>query len=162
MSCNICLKAHEDENLIKTCDEKHIFCKTCFEDWKEECFKTSDITICPLCRSDLLEHSKNGLFIQYYENVGGRRQKMTEYNYVNGKREGLYQSWYRDGQKMCECNYVNGIMEGLYQKWYENGQKMCECNFVNGKEEGFFQYWYKNGNKKIKNDLLYHLDNIFI
>ena len=51
MSCNICMEEHEDDHLIKTCHGKHIFCKKCFEDWKEECSKTSTITICPLCRT---------------------------------------------------------------------------------------------------------------
>jgi hypothetical protein len=99
------MEEHEDDNIIKTCDGKHIFCKTCFEDWKQECFKENDIVICPLCRSELPEYKKNGIFIEYYEN--GQMKYFCKY--INNYVEDVSISYYKDGM-LKEIYYnINGV-----------------------------------------------------
>jgi len=62
---------------------------------------------------------KNGTFIEYHEN--GRRD--VEWNYLDGKLNGLQHGWYDNGQKNFEWNYLNGNREGLHQWWHTNGEK---------------------------------------
>jgi len=71
----------------------------------------------------------------------------SEGNYRNGKKEGLWVSWYRGGEKASEGNYRNGKKEGLWISWNYNGQKLDEGNYRNGKLEGLWIIWWNNGRK---------------
>ena len=41
---------------------------------------------------------------------------------------------YASGQKKSEFNYIDGKENGLQTMWFENGQKESEVNYKNGKE----------------------------
>ena len=58
-------------------------------------------------------------------------------NYVNGKKEGLYLEWYKNGQKKKETNYKDGILDGLKTHWDENGGKTSETNYKEGKPKHY-------------------------
>src|SRR4051812_23377032 len=46
---------------------------------------------------------------------------------------GLYTEFYRGGQKFTEGKYVDGVKDGPWQTWYENGKPAKTENYVNGK-----------------------------
>ena len=75
-------------------------------------------------------------------------QKVQEWSYKNGKRDGPFVAWHENGQKQTEANWKNGKEVGLQVNWYENGQKAVEANFKDGKEDGLYVAWHKNGQKK--------------
>ena len=89
---------------------------------------------------------KEGLRTVWFKNG----QKKLEEDYKDGKEEGVSTRWYESGQKELEGNYKNGKLDGLLTNWYENGQKEAEGNYRNGKEDGLVTYWYENGQKRME------------
>ncbi|MFZ9980905.1 MAG: hypothetical protein ACO3FI_02630 [Cyclobacteriaceae bacterium] len=79
-----------------------------------------------------------------------REKDETEINTtVNGKKDGLWVSWYDASRKKAEGNYLAGKRNGLWTWWYEDGQKKAEVNYKNGSEEGTLTMWHYNGNRKL-------------
>lgn len=64
---------------------------------------------------------------------------------LDGKRHGLYRSWYDNGQLRHECNYVNSERHRTERCWHENGKLELEHTYLNGKKEGLHRYWHSNG-----------------
>jgi antitoxin component YwqK of YwqJK toxin-antitoxin module len=60
-------------------------------------------------------------------------EKDSEQTWKNGKEDGLYTSWYRNGQKRYESTFKDGKLDGLSTSWYRNGQKKLEATFNSGK-----------------------------
>ncbi len=85
---------------------------------------------------------KHGLYIEYYGNTDIIKRK---YNYVNGKRDGMYESWHENGQKQSQIPSINRIGEGVYESWYSNGQMKSRCSYRNQKAHGTCELWYING-----------------
>ena len=54
---------------------------------------------------------------------------------------------YRDKEQLqFEFNYKDGKQDGLQLQWHENGQKRLEVNYKDGKEvEGSAKYWNSKG-----------------
>ena len=91
---------------------------------------------------DTKELYSGNVFKKY---LGGKSQ--LEGSYKDGKRDGLWTEWFRDGQKWEEGTYKDGKIDGLFTTWYENGQKEREGTFKDGKEDGLSFRWYDNGQK---------------
>ena len=51
-------------------------------------------------------------------------------NLKNGKRNGLYQKYYKNGNVKTEINYENGIQEGKTISYREDGSIFRKSNFV--------------------------------
>ena len=61
---------------------------------------------------------------RYYENG----QLEILYTAIDGKREGIQQTWHENGQLKHKAPHVNGKSEGLLQNWHENGDPLpSEC-----------------------------------
>jgi len=101
----------------------------------------------------------------------GDGKKKEEGTYKDGKEDGLWTYWNKDGQKWreriykpdelysytvwdrngvkhIEGNYKDGKEDGLETWWYENGQKWVEGNYKDGEKDGKWTYWYENGQKR--------------
>ena len=89
--------------------------------------------------------------IQYEWHDGG--QKLSEFSYKNDKLHGESISWYKNGNEEEVYIYVDGELNGFQSRWYKNGQKLGEGTFISGKENGLFTHWFKNG--LIKNKIKY-------
>ena len=76
-----------------------------------------------------------------------------EYNYKNGKQEGIAKSWYESGKIKLENNYVQDKKEGIEKAWYESGKPKYESNYTNGLENGKYRAWYESG--KIEEEINY-------
>ena len=66
----------------------------------------------------------------------------------NGKKDGLWTSWYENGQKESEETFKDGKRDGLGTWWYENGRKKIKGINKDGRRDGLWTWWYENGQKK--------------
>ncbi|HIG84114.1 MAG TPA: hypothetical protein EYG40_02135 [Verrucomicrobia bacterium] len=73
-------------------------------------------------------------------------QQRVETNYIDGKLDGLSESWHENGKKASEANYKDGKQNGLSVGFHENGQKWREVNWENGElVEGSEKFWNTKG-----------------
>ncbi len=85
---------------------------------------------------------KEGLYETWFKNGN----KNVRCNYKDGKKDGLCEIWYENGNKWEECNYKDDEKDGLYQEWYENGNLRMKQFYINDNEDGLFEAWWENGN----------------
>ena len=52
--------------------------------------------------------------------------EISNEGYKNGKREGLWESYYRNGQLHTKGQYRKGKREGEWEFYYRNGQLECK------------------------------------
>ncbi|NPA67874.1 MAG: toxin-antitoxin system YwqK family antitoxin [Chlorobi bacterium] len=102
-------------------------------------------------------------------------EKISEGNYVDGKKEGIWKSYYPGGTLKSEITYVHGKKYGRAKTYFENGNTAEEgvwlidkwvnkykAYYQNGKlsyvwnyndygtRSGYQRYYYENGNIKIE------------
>jgi len=75
---------------------------------------------------------------------------LSEVSDTDGKINGSYTAWYKNGTKATEGYFVNDSREGLWKEWYQNGQIAVEQHFTDDQLNGDFQMWYQNGKCCIK------------
>ena len=73
-------------------------------------------------------------------------------NLKNGKRNGLYQEYYKNRHIKYEINYKNGIQDGETLSYREDGSLFRKSNFVNGEYSGDIFEYYENGNTRMINN----------
>ncbi|HEY0030734.1 MAG TPA: hypothetical protein VGC65_08245 [Bacteroidia bacterium] len=83
----------------------------------------------------------NGESIQRYKNGGIKMQGMMK----EGKREGLWKSWYEDGKPWSETTFSSGVRNGKTTTWYDNGNKRYQGAYTNDIESGKWIYWDEKG-----------------
>jgi antitoxin component YwqK of YwqJK toxin-antitoxin module len=85
-------------------------------------------------------------------------KKYFEYNFKNGKENGIQKMWYRNGKLAEDENYINGEKNGIQKYYNEDGRLIIEENYKNNKKDGTQKYYndigilvdeynYKNGKK---------------
>lgn len=84
---------------------------------------------------------KNGKWIRWDKN--GLKCKGGEYK--NDLKEGKEIWWYENGQKLLESNYKNGMLDGKAIGYYDNGKKFEETNYKNGEKHGRRILWDVSG-----------------
>ena len=100
---------------------------------------------------------RNDLFYQDDKPYSGWAKRMhdsgqpeTLARLKDGKMDGLYVVWRKNGKKKYEQNYKEGEMHGLYVEWHENGQKKSKENYKDGKRDGLYVVWNENGQKEVE------------
>ncbi|MDG1146746.1 MAG: hypothetical protein P8N52_00440 [Crocinitomicaceae bacterium] len=88
----------------------------------------------------------SGIYQEYYSNG----ELESEFNYKNGKKEGLCREWYSDGKLESEFNYKENKKEGFCKKWYSNGKQKFEGNFKNNLKDSFCIEWDAKGIMDLK------------
>lgn len=83
-----------------------------------------------------------GVLVESYET--GERKSRSEI--VEGRLDGLTESWYTNGQLQKVEHFRAGVSHGLRTKWHSNGHKLSEVQIEMGQLEGPFRRWYENGN----------------
>ena len=68
----------------------------------------------------------------------------------DGKREGLWGSYYDEGQLSSKGNYKNGYSDGPWFYYHSNGQLSSKGNYKNGYSDGPWFHYYSNGQLQIK------------
>ncbi|MDD4644493.1 MAG: prolyl oligopeptidase family serine peptidase [Bacteroidales bacterium] len=59
--------------------------------------------------------------------------------------DGTYSKLDRNFKENYWCNYHTNIKQGLYQTWYKNGQPESCYHFIDGKKNGLCEEYYSNG-----------------
>lgn len=99
---------------------------------------------------DYVNNKKEGIWNQYYNN-GKLKSEIT---YSNNLPKGYAKFYYKNGFISEEGSWVNNKWEGKYKYYYETGQIAYDWNFVNGKREGNQKYYYENGQLHYDGDWL--------
>ncbi len=84
---------------------------------------------------------KDGESIERYKNGVIKMRGILK----NGKREGLWKSWYEDGTLWSETTFKEGIKNGATTTYYPNGKKRYEGFYKDDDESGKWIYWRENG-----------------
>ena len=63
----------------------------------------------------------------------------------DGKREGLWKSWYENGSPWSETTFKEGKKNGKTITWYDNEQKRYEGFYTDDTESGKWKYWNEKG-----------------
>jgi antitoxin component YwqK of YwqJK toxin-antitoxin module len=71
-----------------------------------------------------------GVVRTYYDDA--KTKLYEEYFKMNGKKEGIYKSYWNNGQLWEEVNYIDGKMNGIYKRYHYNGQLWEEVNYIDG------------------------------
>lgn len=71
--------------------------------------------------------------------------KVEEGKYENGRKVGLWKSYYPSGKIKAEITHENGRPKGPYKTYYENGQVEEQGNWALTKQTGNFKRYYENG-----------------
>jgi antitoxin component YwqK of YwqJK toxin-antitoxin module len=91
---------------------------------------------------------KNGEYIQYYKNGVIKISGIMK----DGKREGLWKSFYENGSPWSETTFKNGVKNGKTITWYENEKKRYEGFYTNDSESGKWIFLDEKGNVVTKKD----------
>ena len=99
---------------------------------------------------------RNGVYVKKLsdEKVNGKVFQMVDDMKVplgkmkNGKKDGLWTSWYDNGQKKDEFTWKDGKVDGTWKWYWSNGTKMKEGNWKDSKLDGLWTEWDENGQKK--------------
>ena len=69
-------------------------------------------------------------------------EDVSSYGYINleGKKEGLWLTWDRDGQLYSEATWSQGQLEGLRRTWYPDGKLESEATWSQGRLEGLRRF----------------------
>ena len=75
---------------------------------------------------------------------------MSEENYVRGKLEGSYKTFYPNGELTEITTYKNGLLNGNYKKYSIKGLLYNDFNYVGGKLNGMAIYYSRKTGDLIK------------
>ncbi|MBQ0711814.1 MAG: hypothetical protein KBT53_02510 [Porticoccus sp.] len=86
----------------------------------------------------------NGIVIKHYTL---NRLLALRIHYKDGKKDGLEESFYRNGRLHFKINYKDGQEDGLTEYFHTNGQLKSRVTYRGGKEEGLSEHFDKSGQK---------------
>lgn len=66
----------------------------------------------------------------------------------DGKKHGVYITWYGNWQKAEQGRYKHSIRNGLWTLWYPDGQKENEGTYKDGNRHGPWTLWHPDGQKE--------------
>ena len=84
---------------------------------------------------------QNGEYIKHYKNGVIEMRGMMK----NGKREGLWKSWYDNGLPWSETTFKDGKKNGSTKTWYENEKVRYTGFYTNDVESGKWNFWDDKG-----------------
>jgi antitoxin component YwqK of YwqJK toxin-antitoxin module len=90
------------------------------------------------------EGKADGLWTWWHKNG----QKRSEGTYKDGKQDGLAMYWRENGKKKSEETYKDDKLNGLSTEWYKNGQKWGEGTYKDHRLDGLSTGWHENGQKR--------------
>jgi antitoxin component YwqK of YwqJK toxin-antitoxin module len=63
----------------------------------------------------------------------------------NGKREGVWKTYFENGNLQWEVTFVNGKQEGIVKDYYESGNLKDEGDLKNNKLDGWVRVYTEDG-----------------
>jgi len=90
--------------------------------------------------------NKIGKWIYYHKDG---KSIMVEENYLNGKLDGDYKTFYPDGKPTIIAHYKNGKLDGKYQRFSIKNKIYEDFTYKNGKRNGYAIFYNRlNGQKQ--------------
>ena len=83
-------------------------------------------------------------------NINGKSEGYIK----DGKRQGTFKYYHKNGQLRIEEKYRNGKEEGSYKIYYSNGNLLKEGTYKDGKSNGPYKSYHLNGELKEKGILM--------
>ncbi len=93
-----------------------------------------------VAEGNYVNQKKEGLW-SIYKN----QQKIAEEEYRNGVKHGVSRKFYNSLEVMEESVWVNGKQEGKYQVFYKNGKPYFQCKMKNDQRNGLVIIYFDNG-----------------
>ena len=90
--------------------------------------------------------NKSAPFTGWAKQVYDSGQVSWLFRVIDGKADGLYTRWYKNGQKAIEQICRKGWVNGLSTGWHEHGQKRSEKIYKDGTEVSS-KYWNGKGDR---------------
>lgn len=84
---------------------------------------------------------QDGESIKYYKSGRVEMRGMMK----NGKRYGVWKSYYEDGSPWSETTFLDGKKSGKTTAWFNNQKKRYEGFYTNDAESGHWTFWDENG-----------------
>lgn len=94
------------------------------------------------------QYKFTGVYKEYFNNDSEKLKSEVFMN--NGRKEGIYKSYWENGQIHEEINYIDDRKNGIYKSYRENGKLWSEGNYINDRRIGVYRLYWKNGNSKIE------------
>jgi len=63
----------------------------------------------------------------------------------NGRMDGCFSSWYKNGHRFAEGHLRDGVPDGILVRWRADGTKKAEASYVNGMQHGRETTWDARG-----------------
>ena len=98
-------------------------------------------------KEDLLFYKKFSIFspLDFLYPFTGEISGLQSWSFKNGKREGLWETYYESGQLWYTSNYKDGGLDGLQVEYYQNGQLKEKGNLKFGRQDGLWEYFNEDG-----------------
>ena len=95
---------------------------------------------------------RDGVYYKKFSEVPctGKVTGIAKGSFKNGKKEGKWVQYSKNGQLNFKGNYKNGKVEGAWVYYWDNGQLSAKGNYKNGKREGEWVNYYDNGQLQFK------------
>lgn len=113
------------------------------------------------CREKVVEETyPNGKpkIVNIYKKIKGERVKVEGTRFYDdgkkevtgkfdpeGKKDGHWTYWYKDGKVWSECDFQSGKKSGMSTVYFDNGQKRYEGMYENDKQIGIWRFWDESG-----------------
>ena len=100
----------------------------------------------------------NGVKKEFFKGENGEEGRIKkEVHYKDGKFDGLFITYFKNGQVESEQLYIKDQKDGLSKYYYDDGKLFYTESYDKGKKNGQIKRLYKNGNtwiiEKYKNDV---------
>ena len=84
---------------------------------------------------------KEGKWIIYHKNG----QLSAKENYQNGGNHGFQIGYYDNGVLFYKTNWKNGQSHGYWESYWKNSNLEGKGNYKFGEKEGYWEYYHRNG-----------------
>jgi len=79
-----------------------------------------------------------GEIVTIWTYTGELRSKI---NYKDGRYDGLYETYHKNGQLDVKTNYNDGEYDGLYEEWLDDGRLLRKEHYKDGINDGLYEMY---------------------
>jgi len=100
-------------------------------------------------RYNFKDGKKHGLQESWYPNgqIGSR------YNFNSNQKYDFAETWYPDEGPKSRYDFKGYELDGLQEEWYSNGQLKFRCMVQDGRITGLREQWYNDGQPMFRNNV---------
>ena len=83
------------------------------------------------------------------------KRRLCEWEFTDGKRDGVSTWWYASGMKMREIGYKDGVIDGELNEWDRSSQQVTNDTYVDGSRVATKTETFANRTKRAEGTVLY-------